>query len=311
MEDDYDATDCDGHGTHVAASAIGLQARRTPRHCRRRRRRRGPVCPFHCRPLCGRRGPTPAAAIKPGACGAHPCLPCAALGQHQRLPRTVQVGVAKEAEVVAVRILDCTGSGTISDTVAGLVSGAGAVAGGEAGQPGGGLGCPACHTACGLAHTACGLAGPGQSPAGRRGSLSDRRMQLSSACSAEHRSRPTCSPPPLPRPPPPAQDWVAANHRKPAVVTLSLGIQVGAAGSLRGQPWDPPAASRCARGGSGAAGPFLRNRRCSPAACPPACRPVPQVGSWSRVLEDAVRSLINDHGVTVSEWTVQREAACR
>lgn len=32
----------------------------------------------------------------------------------------LQVGVAKEAEVVAVRILDCTGSGTISDTVAGL-----------------------------------------------------------------------------------------------------------------------------------------------------------------------------------------------
>lgn len=26
---------------------------------------------------------------------------------------------------------------------------------------------------------------------------------------------------------------------------------------------------------------------------------LPQVGSWSRVLEDAVRSLINDHGVTV------------
>ena len=53
-----------------------------------------------------------------------------------------QVGVAKDADVVAVRILDCTGSGTISDTVAGL-------------------------------------------------------------------------------------DWVAANHRSPAVVTLSLGIQVG------------------------------------------------------------------------------------
>ena len=32
----------------------------------------------------------------------------------------LQVGVAKQAEVVAVRILDCTGSGTISDTVAGL-----------------------------------------------------------------------------------------------------------------------------------------------------------------------------------------------
>ena len=30
------------------------------------------------------------------------------------------VGVAKEAEVVGVRILDCTGSGTISDTVAAL-----------------------------------------------------------------------------------------------------------------------------------------------------------------------------------------------
>ncbi len=29
------------------------------------------------------------------------------------------VGVAKEAEVVAVRILDCEGSGSISDTVAG------------------------------------------------------------------------------------------------------------------------------------------------------------------------------------------------
>lgn len=39
----------------------------------------------------------------------------------------LQVGVAKEAEVVAVRILDCTGSGTISDTVAALdwVAGAG------------------------------------------------------------------------------------------------------------------------------------------------------------------------------------------
>lgn len=39
----------------------------------------------------------------------------------------LRVGVAKEAEVVAVRILDCTGSGTISDTVAALdwVAGAG------------------------------------------------------------------------------------------------------------------------------------------------------------------------------------------
>lgn len=43
-------------------------------------------------------------------------------------------------------------------------------------------------------------------------------------------------------------DWVAANHKKPAVVTLSLGIQVG---------------------------------------------------SWSRVLEDAVRNLALQHNVTV------------
>ena len=56
----------------------------------------------------------------------------------------LQVGVAKEAEVVAVRILDCTGSGTISDTVAaldyvaggpsgGLVCGVGGTEGGRVG----------------------------------------------------------------------------------------------------------------------------------------------------------------------------------
>jgi hypothetical protein len=55
VDDRREARDCDGHGTHVSASAAGLQ-----------------------------------------------------------------VGVAKEAEVVAVRILDCQGSGTISDTVAAL-----------------------------------------------------------------------------------------------------------------------------------------------------------------------------------------------
>ncbi|GAB4817850.1 hypothetical protein N2152v2_004896 [Parachlorella kessleri] len=98
VENDDIADDCDGHGTHVSATAVGLQ-----------------------------------------------------------------VGVAKEANVVAVRILDCTGSGTISNTVAGL-------------------------------------------------------------------------------------DWVAANARKPAVVTLSLGIQVG---------------------------------------------------SWSRVLEDSVRSLARNYNITV------------
>jgi subtilisin family serine protease len=98
VDDDEEPGDCDGHGTHVASTAVGLQ-----------------------------------------------------------------VGVAKGAKVVAIRILDCVGSGSISDTVAGL-------------------------------------------------------------------------------------DWVAANAVKPAVVTLSLGIQVG---------------------------------------------------SWSRVLEEAVQSLINNHGITV------------
>lgn len=99
IDDKPEAADCDGHGTHVAATAVGLQ-----------------------------------------------------------------VGVAKDADVVAVRILDCTGSGSISDTVAAL-------------------------------------------------------------------------------------DWVAANAKKPAVVTLSLGIQIG---------------------------------------------------SWSRVLEEAVRSLVQKHGITVT-----------
>jgi subtilisin family serine protease len=35
------------------------------------------------------------------------------------------VGVAPSAEVVAVRVLDCEGSGTISDVVAGAVLGGG------------------------------------------------------------------------------------------------------------------------------------------------------------------------------------------
>lgn len=52
---DGSASDCDGHGTHVASTAVGRS-----------------------------------------------------------------VGVAKDAKVVAVRVLDCDGSGTISDSVAGL-----------------------------------------------------------------------------------------------------------------------------------------------------------------------------------------------
>lgn len=98
LKNSEEADDCDGHGTHVASTAAGLQ-----------------------------------------------------------------VGYAKNAEIVALRILDCVGSGTISDTVAAL-------------------------------------------------------------------------------------DWVAANAKKPAIVILSLGIQVG---------------------------------------------------SWSRVLEEATKSLVVNHGITV------------
>jgi len=98
VDNNEDASDCDGHGTHVSATAAGLQ-----------------------------------------------------------------VGVAKNADVVSVKILDCIGSGTVSDTVAAL-------------------------------------------------------------------------------------DWVAANAKKPAIAILSLGIQVG---------------------------------------------------SWSRVLEDTVRTLVKNHGITV------------
>ncbi|KAG2433303.1 hypothetical protein HXX76_008369 [Chlamydomonas incerta] len=55
VDGDADATDCDGHGTHVASTALGRS-----------------------------------------------------------------VGVARGAELVAVRVLDCSGSGSIADTVAGL-----------------------------------------------------------------------------------------------------------------------------------------------------------------------------------------------
>jgi subtilisin family serine protease len=98
VDDDPHADDCDGHGTHVAGTAVG---------------------------------------------------------------RTT--GVAKSAKVVGVRVLDCAGSGSVSDVVAGL-------------------------------------------------------------------------------------DWVATHHEKPAIVTMSLGISVG---------------------------------------------------SWSRALEEAVKNLVNEYGITV------------
>jgi len=98
VDDDPDAEDCDGHGTHVAGTAVG---------------------------------------------------------------RTT--GVAKSAKIVAVRVLDCSGSGSVSDVVAGL-------------------------------------------------------------------------------------DWVAKNHQKPAIVTMSLGVGLG---------------------------------------------------HWSRALEEAVKNLVDDYGISV------------
>ena len=98
VDDDPDADDCDGHGTHVAGTAVGKTT-----------------------------------------------------------------GIAKDAKVVGVRVLDCAGSGSVSDVVAGL-------------------------------------------------------------------------------------DWVATHHTKPAIVTMSLGIGVG---------------------------------------------------SWSRALEEAVKNLIVEYGITV------------
>ena len=103
-------------------------------------------------------------------------------------------------------------------------------------------------------------------------------------------------------------DWVAANHKKPAVVTLSLGIQVGAARAR-------PAAACCLTRVLLAIAVQKLPTACASHAHPLPCHLhdliwlslgashwfalLPQVGSWSRVLEDAVRSLINDHGVTV------------
>lgn len=136
------AQDCDGHGTHVAGTAVGLQVCWSQHtvHCvlvpgTAPHAQHGHTFPVPVPPLVeSLTVPTqPHTFLRA-------CPP----------PPPYQVGVAKDANVVAVRILDCTGSGTISDTVAGL-------------------------------------------------------------------------------------DWVAANHKSPAIVTLSLGIQVGAG---RGQNSD-------------------------------------------------------------------------
>lgn len=137
----------------------------------------------------------------------------------------LQVGVAKEAEVVAVRILDCTGSGTISDTVAGLDW----VAGGwlPRGAP----------TALGMALGACVVVatphkpcpGGSHTPAGCVSAVFEWDMRLRE-CIPQLSVSPTS----------PAR---AANHKNPAVVTLSLGIQVRARRARQPQPAVPTAPS--------------------------------------------------------------------
>lgn len=137
----------------------------------------------------------------------------------------LQVGVAKEAQVVSVRILDCTGSGTISDTVAGL---------GERGQGGRGRGARAKRW-----HAVAAMLVPTSPPL---------------PC-------PTPRHPPLP----PAADWVAANHKKPAVVTLSLGIQVRRPVGRAADCVQQPARGR----------PMGRRAPCPPCLMPRAARPAP------------------------------------
>lgn len=171
MDDDEDASDCDGHGTHTASTAIGRA-----------------------------------------------------------------VGAARAARLVAVRALDCEGSGTVSTTVAGAWRGSGILLfwGGGGGR-------------------ACGKEGRNQTAArmeGRRGG------HAASGCAAKLRSMycDMCvplpgvgAPPPLPRAAPPMAvfcpacmstvprptrrrpglDWVARHARRPAVVMLSLGVPNG------------------------------------------------------------------------------------
>ncbi len=112
VEDDYVADDCDGHGGRAQAntpaasagyrSVCAVAARMPSRQTR-----------MHCAPRPLHRASQPTHTVFPAtprAAGTH--VAGTAVG--------LQVGVAKEAQVVAVRILDCTGSGTISNTVAGL-----------------------------------------------------------------------------------------------------------------------------------------------------------------------------------------------
>jgi subtilisin family serine protease len=100
------------------------------------------------------------------------------------------VGVAKEAAVVALRVLDCQGAGSVSNVVAGATA-------------------AACRTAA-----ACCVVSTEQT---RHMCNCTKVACLSVRCSKNHgRAAATA-----------ALDWVVRNATKPAIATLSLGIPVG------------------------------------------------------------------------------------
>jgi subtilisin family serine protease len=155
------APDCDGHGTIVSRCRLGIHLLFT----------------YHCQYIHLPQG---------HARGAHyiPALDCSiAIGRN--------VGIAKEASVMALRVLDCQGAGSVSNVVAGAAA-------------------KACRTAA-----ACCV-------------VSTRHWLLACMQAKEHTCLPTAASTIHVAAANAALDWVVRNATKPAVATLSLGIPVGA-----------------------------------------------------------------------------------
>jgi subtilisin family serine protease len=155
VDGDATAADCDGHGTHVGATAIG-------------------------------RG----------------------------------VGVAKSATLVAVRVLDCSGSGTISDTVAG-------------GQRGGWVEGNRCLGGTG---SVCVQKEPstGQQPTAAGARITTAFLLSVCPSRSVHEHDSTChvcaihhSQPIVLLPCTPGIEWVAQHRQLPAVAIMSLGVSSG------------------------------------------------------------------------------------
>ena len=159
------APDCDGHGTIVSRCRLGIHLLFT----------------YHCQS-----NPLP----QNHARGAHcftALLDCSiAIGRN--------VGIAKEASVVALRVLDCQGAGSVSNVVAGAAA---VDTTQHAGQQQHAVLCPlaiGCLHACKQRLHPCLPTAP--------------TTHVAAAIAA--------------------LDWVVRNATKPAVATLSLGIPVGA-----------------------------------------------------------------------------------